>query len=289
MDLSSIFSNFGSDPWANYSSVLQGLGGLYGGISSIGNNRAINGQVQGALNSNSAALQQQAAALQQQIDQTRQQAQDQYNAASANVRDQNAQIQGQIDQGSANLAALSDPNSPYMQQARQAIERKDAASGRNSQWGDREVQLAALLADNVSKYSPGINQAITQARNQIAQNNGGLAQLYNTALNPSIQTQQQQLAAIQAQLNNANAFNTTGRQAQNAATNSIPNFLNGLGGTIRGLGGLFGGNSNSAGVPSGFSNWTDYNYGMGNGGTDNLSAYLNLNNNFGTGGGLWDD
>lgn len=38
-------------------------------------------------------------------------------------------------------------NSPYAQHARQVMERRDAAAGRNSQYGPRETQLAALLAD----------------------------------------------------------------------------------------------------------------------------------------------
>lgn len=41
---------------------------------------------------------------------------------------------------------LYSPNSPYAQQMRQEMERKDAASGRRSQYGTRETQLAAALA-----------------------------------------------------------------------------------------------------------------------------------------------
>jgi hypothetical protein len=40
---------------------------------------------------------------------------------------------------------LYSPDSPYAQQMRQAMERKDAASGRRSQYGTRETQLAAAL------------------------------------------------------------------------------------------------------------------------------------------------
>lgn len=55
------------------------------------------------------------------------------------------------------LRALYSPDSPYAQQARQRIERRDAARGRNSQYGARETELAALLADNQAKVlsSPG--------------------------------------------------------------------------------------------------------------------------------------
>lgn len=38
-------------------------------------------------------------------------------------------------------------DSPYAQHARQVMERRDAAKGRTSQYGPRETQLAALLAD----------------------------------------------------------------------------------------------------------------------------------------------
>jgi len=47
----------------------------------------------------------------------------------------------------AELRNLFSPDSAYAQQARKRIERRDAARGRNSQYGSREVELAALLAD----------------------------------------------------------------------------------------------------------------------------------------------
>jgi len=243
MDLSSLFSSLNSDPYTNYGNLATGLGGLYGTLASINNNNNINGQVQSALSTNNAALQQQAAALQQQVDQQRANANDQYNRSLADVTSQNAQLQSQIDSGTANLAALSDPNSAYMQQAREAIARKDAASGRNSQYGDREVQLAALLAEQVAKYSPAMQSAITSARNQIATNNSGLASLYNTASNPAQQTQAQQLAAIQSQIAAANAANTTGRQAANSQSNAYAQLLALAGKGLGGLGSLLNGAS----------------------------------------------
>lgn len=45
------------------------------------------------------------------------------------------------------LRNLFSPTSPYAIQARQAMERRDAAKGRRSQYGPRETQLAALLTD----------------------------------------------------------------------------------------------------------------------------------------------
>lgn len=70
---------------------------------------------------------------------------------------QNKQISDQMSQGQAgnnqalqgqmtNLANMYSPNSPYAQQMRQQLARKDAAAGRNSQYGPREAQLQALLA-----------------------------------------------------------------------------------------------------------------------------------------------
>lgn len=52
---------------------------------------------------------------------------------------------------------LYSPDSPYAQQMRQAMERKDAAAGRRSQYGTREMQLAAALTQARSNAltSPG--------------------------------------------------------------------------------------------------------------------------------------
>lgn len=44
------------------------------------------------------------------------------------------------------LADLFSPNSPYAQQLRQQLDRRDAAAGRRSQYGTRETELAAQLA-----------------------------------------------------------------------------------------------------------------------------------------------
>jgi hypothetical protein len=52
------------------------------------------------------------------------------------------------------LQQLFSPDSPYAQQARQRIERKDAAGGRRSQYGPREAQIAALLADRQAQTFP---------------------------------------------------------------------------------------------------------------------------------------
>lgn len=275
MDLSSIFSNFGNDPWANLSSVISGGAGLYGGIKGAQTANNVNTQVQSGLGQNQAALQGQIDALNGQINTNRQQAQDMYQRSLTDVTGQNTGLQGNIDTQTASLNALSDPNSAYMQQARQAIERKDAAAGRNSQWGDREVQLAGTLADYVGKYSPGIQNSITGARNQINQNNQGLASLYSQANAPADRNTLAQIQAIQQQLANVNAQNTTGRGSANAATNSITGTggaINSALGLIKGLGGLFGGSGSNGGNGSEGNNAMGYvggGWGYGAGGLGN--------------------
>ncbi len=66
----------------------------------------------------------------------------------------------QANQAGQALQSLNDlysPNSPYAQAMRQTLARKDAAAGRNSQYGPREAQLMAMLAQAHGKNltSPG--------------------------------------------------------------------------------------------------------------------------------------
>lgn len=86
----------------------------------------------------------------------------------------------------AELNNLYSPNSPYAQQMRQRLERQDAAAGRRSQSGVREVELAARLAENQSRQAPQINALYQQenaARNRMLSNGlrfgTGLYKLYN--------------------------------------------------------------------------------------------------------------
>lgn len=244
MDLSSILSSFGSDPNSNYSNLVNGLSGMFGSFQGAQNANNVNQQVQPQIQNNAATIQQQIDALNGQINTNRQQAQDMYGRSLQDVTGQNNGLQGNIDTMTTNLNALSDPNSAYMQNARQAIERKDAAAGRNSQWGDRETQLAGTLAQYVSQYAPGLQNSITGARNQINQNNQGLASLYSQANAPADRNSMTQLQLLQQQLSNANAANTTGRNSANAATNSMFGtggvVQSGLG-ALKGLAGLWGG------------------------------------------------
>lgn len=79
-----------------------------------------------------------------------------------------------------NLQSLQNmfgPNSPYAQQLRQQLERKDAAGGRRSQYGPREVELQAALA----RQNAGIMPQVAGQQMQLAQmqNQNRMAPLQN--------------------------------------------------------------------------------------------------------------
>lgn len=78
------------------------------------------------------------------------------------AKDANNAIQGQISQ----LSSMYGPNSPYAQQLRQQLERKDAAAGRRSQYGPREVQLQAALADKAAQTAGTIGNLAQQSQTQ---------------------------------------------------------------------------------------------------------------------------
>jgi hypothetical protein len=75
---------------------------------------------------------------------------------------------------------LYSPDSPYAKQMQQAMERKDAAAGRNSQYGTRGVELAAALTNSKAQAltSPGFTNLLMQRGiNQNMPMNGFLAAL----------------------------------------------------------------------------------------------------------------
>lgn len=75
---------------------------------------------------------------------------------------------------------LYSPTSPYAQQMQQSLARKDAAAGRNSQYGSRAVELAAALtkAKSDALTSPGFGNLLGQrGTNQNSIVNGFLAAL----------------------------------------------------------------------------------------------------------------
>lgn len=259
MDFSSFFSG------GNFNDMASGLVGLYGGAQGANTANNVNQQVQGNIGQNNAVLQGQIGTLQSQIAADRQRAQEAYDRSSADVTGQNAQLQGNINTMTGSLNALSDPNSSYMQNARQAIERQDAAAGRRSQWGERETQLAGTLADYVGKYSPGLNNSITAGRNQINQNNQGLASLFSNMNNPSDRNQQALAQLLQQSQNLTTQMNTTGRQAANSATNNTTGLVNSGIKALSGLGGLYGSLFGGGGSSNNSNPWSSGGWGTTNG------------------------
>lgn len=79
---------------------------------------------------------------------------------------------GQYNGALDTLNNLYSPNSPYAQNMRQALERRDAAAGRRSQYGNREVELAGNLAQAQGQAlsSPGYANLMNQRG--ISQNQG---------------------------------------------------------------------------------------------------------------------
>lgn len=67
-------------------------------------------------------------------------------------------------------------NSPYAKNLRNELSRKDAAAGRRSQYGPREVELQARLAEMNARQAPGLAQLYGM------QNQGGNA-MFNNLLN----------------------------------------------------------------------------------------------------------
>lgn len=92
------------------------------------------------------------------------------------------------------LESLYGPDSPYAIQLRQQLERKDAAAGRRSQYGAREVELQARLADAYARAAPSFIQANTMNQNAISQQqmlqaqrrNQTLASIYGLARNSGV-------------------------------------------------------------------------------------------------------
>lgn len=64
------------------------------------------------------------------------------------------------------LSEMFGPNSSYAQTLKQELERKDAAAGRRSQYGAREVELQARLAQLQAQSAPGLINAYTTAAQQ---------------------------------------------------------------------------------------------------------------------------
>lgn len=77
------------------------------------------------------------------------------NAGLDGANDMNSALSAQV----RNLADMYGPNSPYAAQLRQTLERKDAAAGRRSQYGPREAQLQAMLAEKATQATSAMASA----------------------------------------------------------------------------------------------------------------------------------
>lgn len=244
----------------------------------------------------------------------------QYGTDRSNLDQQNLGLRGQMTSIQDQIAALSDPNSAYMQQSRQAIERKDAAAGRNSQWGDREVQLQALLAENSSKYAPGLQAQYTGMANSIADNEAKLNRQYQDALNGYNSAYLGLIGAGNQAATTANGTQqAANNQRTNAAGNALRSALSGLSGSWSGgqgggidsvqnwasgraseqygitglgdtMGNLWGGSGNLTGANIGSNTLGDTGWGSGLGGMSSFLPQTNygsgsfLSDSFGGGG-----
>ena len=257
---------------ADFLGGVQGLADLYGQYQSYQNANNINSQVQGLTGAASSAGLNTIQSLQNQILGGNQTANTAYNLASNELQtgNLNADLDTQRLTGLAN--SYSDPNSAYMQMARQNIERKDAAAGRRSQWGERETQLAGTMAEQAGKYMPAIQNSITAIRNGQSTGRQGLAQIYGNMNTSSDRNNTALISLINGLNNTATNINSTGR----AAANSSNNQLNGLIGTgIKAGAGALGSLFNN-GSGSGNTEWvTNSDYGSAAGGwEDDLGQYF---------------
>lgn len=84
------------------------------------------------------------------------------------------EISGQLN----GLQSLYGQNSPYAQAMRQQLARKDAASGRRSQYGPREVELQARLAQMASGQAPAMANLMQMRQANRGQSLAQLAGLY---------------------------------------------------------------------------------------------------------------
>lgn len=98
--------------------------------------------------------------------------------AAYNANEARKRARGALDQ----VNGLYAPNSPYAMQMQQELSRKDAASGRNSQYGPRAANLAAALTQSRANTltSGGYQTMLGQARNAQQQLPISLASMANS-------------------------------------------------------------------------------------------------------------
>lgn len=88
------------------------------------------------------------------------------NAATRDARNAQMGINSGVQQ---QLSDMFGPNSAYAQQLRQQLERQDAKAGRRSQYGPREVELQARLAQMQAQYAPNLMNSMVGQQNAALQ------------------------------------------------------------------------------------------------------------------------
>lgn len=116
---------------------------------------------------------------------------DAYGASASSAEQQANQLQQQM-QNMPTLASMYGPDSSYAKQLQATLAAKDAAAGRNSQYGQRAVTLQAALADKGSQYAA--QQA--QMANQYSQAQTAANQARTQATLGQQQVQAQQLGSL---------------------------------------------------------------------------------------------
>ena len=103
---------------------------------------------------------------------------DAYGHSASSAEDQANQLQQQMQQ-MPTLASMYGADSPYAKQLAATLQAKDAAAGRNSQYGNRAVQLQAMLADKASQYGTAQAQMANQYNTARTAANSARAQAIN--------------------------------------------------------------------------------------------------------------
>lgn len=239
---------------ADFLGGLGSLADLYGQYQSYQNASSAAGNINGISNASTQAYQNQLQALQNQNLTNNDMRDTAWRGALGGEQQSDAEIRGNIGNMTTNMNALLDPNSAYMQQARQAIERKDAAAGRRSQWGDREVQLQGTLAQQYNQYAPGMQNAITAMHNQLLSNDQGMASIWNNYSTPINNTNTNMTSLINQGGQNQVAMAQAAMGAMNNANNQQNGMLGSLigaaPGVIKGIGSIwdmFGGGGGGSG------------------------------------------
>jgi hypothetical protein len=90
--------------------------------------------------------------------------------------------QQQLDQNRSDITNMYGANSPEMKALQQEMARKDAAAGRNSQYGTRAMDLAGIVAKYKTNALAGMQQTQNTLMNQqLANRYGGLNSLLYSA------------------------------------------------------------------------------------------------------------